>query len=643
MSEQPPKNHPTRRDTLVLLGAAAATGLGGIPRPGWAGSHGAELVRAHGYSFYGDLAYPEGFEHFSYVNPDAPKGGQITLSNRGTFDGFNRWASKGRPESSSGCVAEAMFTDSLFEGVVPGDSITDAYCLIAEAVEYPKNKTECIFHMRKEARFSNGEPITAHDALFTHNLFLEQGIRSYARAVKERISGAEVIDDHTMRYTFVDGIPRRSLVSQVGGTPIFSKAWYEETGERLDEPSLLSPMASGPYVVGDYEINRYVVYERNPDYWGWHLPVNKGRHNFDRIRIEYFAEEAAEFEAFKAGIYNFRVEGSTKRWATGYDFPALDKGWVKKQVIPDGNPPNSAGVIFNTVKAPLDNRTVREALQLAFNFEWTRDSLQYGLTSQITSFVEGSEIAAMGPPEGKEKELLESLGDLVPAEMMTEDAVVPHTSDPGSTVDRRNKRRALRLLADAGWNVADDGKLRNAAGEVMTLQFMLSSSTSDTVEALVTTYVGTLNDYGIDASVEKIDTAQFTSRYLDKDYQLIYSNYFPFLQAGTGLRQMYGSETAAVSSYNRATLQSPLVDAIITKALDTTNREDEIAALRALDRALRYERVVALGGYVAENWIAAYDIFEHPENLPPYQVGYLDFWWFNQEKYEALKAAGALR
>ncbi|UWQ10536.1 extracellular solute-binding protein [Aliiroseovarius crassostreae] len=637
----------SRRTALGLIGAGTAVGLGGIPRTGWASGSagsGGKLIRSHGYSFYGELQYPADFPHLTYVNPNAPKGGTITLSERGTFDGFNRWSWKsGNAEVNSSVVAESMFGDMPFGGGIPADNITDSYGLIAESVEYPEDQSYCIFHMRPEARFRDGSPLTAHDAAFTHNLFLEQAIRSYARAVKERITSVEVLDDHTIKYTFADGISRRSLIDQVGGTPIFSKAWYEETGERLDEGSLKSPMASGPYQLDDYELNRYVVYKRNPDYWGWHLPINQGRHNFDYVRFEYFADDTAEFEAFKAGEVTFRPEGSTKRWAIDYDFPAVENGDVVREEILLQNPPSNSGIIFNTLKAPLDDKTVRQALSLLFNFEWVSKSLQYGLTTQRHSFSQGTEVMAEGLPEGKELAFLKSLGDLVPEEMLTEPAVMAHSSNPDKPSDRKNKRKALKLLEQAGWRVDDAGALRDASGNQMTLEFLLSSATSNTASAIITAYVKALQDLGIDAKAEKVDSAQMQKRYLDKDYQMLFTRYNSFVQAGTGLRQMFGSETAEVSSYNPATLRSPLVDAIITAALDTTTREDEITTLTALDRALRHERIMIHAGYVPDTWLAYYDFFEHPENLPPHAVGFLDFWWINEDKYAALKSKGVLR
>ena len=640
-----PKSEITlkRRDLMLGMAAGGAGVAMGLPQVALAQSGSEEIIRSHGYSFFGDLQYPPDFTHFDYVNPGAPKGGEISLSTRGTFDGMNRYASKGRPGQYSGLIAEAMFSRAPFDAAVPADSITDAYCHLAEAVEYPATKEWCVFHLRTEAKFSDGRQLTAHDAAFTHNLFLEQGIRSYARSVKQRISGVEVIDDQTLKYTFVDGISRRSLISQVGGSPVFSKDWYEETGERLDEPSLLTQLGSGPYVVEDFEINRFIIYKRNPDYWGWHLPVNVGRHNFDRVRVEYFGDQTAEFEAFKAGEYTFRQETSTKQWATGYDFPGVEKGYIKREQLPNDNPPTPSGFVFNLLREPFTDLRVREALSLAYNFEWVSSSLQFGLTKQRNSFVENSALEAKGVPEGLERAFLESLGDLVPDVVMNGEAVMAHTSNGDTVSDRRNQRKALKLLKDAGWSVNDDGKFVDADGKLIEFKIMLSSSTGDTVEAIITTYVQTLNKWGISADMEKIDSAQYASRYYDKDWDMMYFRNQPFLAAGTGLKQAYGSETAVVSSYNPQSLQSPLVDAIIDGSLETTSREEEEAALRALDRVLRYLRIQIHSGYVGEHWVASYDMYEHPENLPPLALGALDFWWYNKEKHEALKASGALR
>ncbi|TVP94614.1 MAG: ABC transporter substrate-binding protein, partial [Roseinatronobacter sp.] len=465
-----------------------------------------DLIRAHGYSFYGDLSYPEGFEHFSYVNPDAPKGGSISISAQGTFDSMNPFTRRGRAGLLSSAIYESLLESSepMGGGLVPADVYGEAYGLLAHTVEYPETKEWVIFHMRPEARFSDGTPLTAHDVVFSHNLFLEQGLPSYAQGVGARVLDAEALDDHTVKFTFADGISRRSLIDQVGGTPVFSQAWYEETGARLDESRMEISPGSGPYMLHGYEVNRRITYRRNPDYWANDLPQNRGRHNFDEIRIEYFADGAAAFEAFKTGEYTFRAENNSRQWATGYDFPALNRGHVVRDELPTGFPPTPTGFVFNLGRDFLQDKRVREAISLAFNFEWTNDTLQYGLFQQRASYSQGTRFQADGPPEGVELELLQSLGDLVPEEILTEPARSPHASDPARLTDRRNIRAAGALLAEAGWEVDDSGLLRNAAGERMTIEIPVSSAGSATMDSIIETFTQNLQGLGIDARFQRI-------------------------------------------------------------------------------------------------------------------------------------------
>ncbi|QGX99479.1 ABC transporter substrate-binding protein [Roseovarius faecimaris] len=603
-----------------------------------------KIIKSHGYSYFGDLTYPADYTHFDYVNPDAPKGGEIALYAPGTFDSMNPYSRKGRAGRYSWMVYESLLGEMPASGGgVPADVYGEGYGLLAESLEYDEGKTWVIFNMRPEAKFADGTPVTAHDVVFSHNLFLEQGLKSYAEAVKRRVLSAEALDDHRVKFTFAEGISRRSLIDQVGGTPVFPKKWYEETGARLDEPRLDAAVGSGPYQVYSVDVNRRIVYERNPDYWGWHLPINKGRHNFDMIRIEYFADDSAAFEAFKAGEYTFRAESNSKQWATGYDFPALKDGWVVKKALPDGTPPTPTGIVFNLGRETLKDVRVRKALALAYNFEWTNESLQFGLFKQRHSFVQDSPLEAKGVPEGAELELLKSLGDVIPPEMLSEEAVMAHSSKPERLNDRRNLRKAMKLLDEAGWTVGDDGLRRNAAGEVLTIDFPIISSGAATLGAVVESYIGNLQKMGVDASYEKVDPSQYTLRNRERDYDLVFDNYRPFLEAGTGLHQMYGSKEAAFSLFNPAGLASPMVDAIIDASLETTTREDQDAALMALDRALRYERFMIPTWYNPEYWVAYWDMYEHPEELPRYALGVLDFWWYNEEKAAKLKEAGALR
>ncbi|MFT7438728.1 extracellular solute-binding protein [Sulfitobacter sp.] len=602
-----------------------------------------KIIRSHGYSFYGDLKYPADYSHFDYVNPDAPKGGEISISTLGTFDSMNPYSRKGR----GGALSTTMYESLLGEGVggetAPADVYGEGYCLLCESLEYPESKDWVIFHMRKDATFSTGDPVTAHDIVFSHNLLLDQGLKSYGDAVRKRIPKVEALDDYTVKFYFTPGISRRSLIEQVGGVPAWSKKWFDETGARLDESRLMTSPGSGPYMIDTVDVNRRIVYKRNPDYWGADLPFNVGRNNFDTIRVEYFGDENSAFEAFKAGEYTFRAEGSSKQWASAYDFPKVDAGYVVKEEIADGSPPAPSGIVFNLGREVLQDKRVREAVALGFNFEWTNESLQYGLFKPRASYIQDTPLMASGRPQGMELALLEKLGDVVPAEMLTEDAVVPHSSDPSRLLDRRNLRRAMKLLDDAGWAVGTDGKRYDASGKPLRLTFLLNSSGSPTLSAIMENFMSNLTNMGIDAVLEKVDSSQYTARERDRDYDLIYGNYPAFLGTGTGLAQFFGSEAASYSLFNPAGLASPMVDAIIEVSLAAQTRDEEHASLIALDRALRHEFIMIPTWYNDSFWTAYYDQYEHPETQPAYALGYLDFWWYNADKAAALRAAGALR
>ena len=623
---------------LLALGLASALAV-----QARADGH-AEMIVSHGYSFYGSLKYPADYTHFDHVNPDAPKGGEISFASVGTFDSMNPYSRKGRRASLSWMMYESLLGDMPTTGwSAAADTYGEGYCLLCTHLEYPKDKSWVIFHMRQDAFFSDGTPVTAHDVLFSHNLLLEQGLPSYAAAVKKRIPNAEVIDDYTIKFEFADGISRRSLIDQVGGVPVWSKKWFEETGARLDEARLETSPGSGAYVVDEIEVNRRVVYKRNPDYWGNDLPINRGRYNFDTIRVEYFADDTAAFEAFKAGEYTFRAEGDSQKWARAYAFPKVEDGFVKKVELPDGTPPTPTGIVFNLQKPILQDVRIREALSLGYNFEWTNESLQYGLFSQRTSYSEGTVMDAKDPATGEELALLQSLGDLVPAEMLSEPGRMPHTSNPDRLLDRRNLRKAMRLLDDAGWSVDDQGVRRNAEGQPLRLTFLFNSASSPTLSAVMENYVNNVNAMGVEVVLEKVDPSQYTLRERDKDYDLIFDSYVSLLGTGTGLHQRYGSEDAIISLFNPASLQSELVDTIIDASLAAQSREEEEYTLRALDRALRHEFIMIPVWYNPSTWVAYYDQYEYPDPLPPYALGQLDFWWFNADGNAALKDAGALR
>jgi microcin C transport system substrate-binding protein len=577
------------------------------------------------------------------VNPDAPKGGEISIGTVGTFDSMNPYSRKGR----SGALGSVMYESLLGEGVnqtpAPADVYSQGYGLLAESLEYDEGRNWVIFNMRPEAKFSDGTPLTAHDIRFSHNLLLDEGLKSYADAVRKMIPKVEILNDHKIKFYFAEDISRRSLIELVGGIPAWSKKWYEETGLGLNESRMEVSPGSGAYMIETVDVNRRIVYKRNPGYWGNDLPFNKGRNNFDRIRIEYFGDDTAAFEAFKAGEYTFRQGRNSKKWATAYEFEKVQNGQIVKKSLPNGSPPSPSGFVFNLSSEVLKDSRVRHAIALAYNFEWTNESLQHGLFKQRASFTQDTPLMATGVPEGKELEILKSLGDLVPDEILNEPIKMPHTSSANRLLDRRNIRAASKFLDEAGWAVDASGVRRNAVGEALELSFLYNSSSSDTLNGIVENFISNVDALGAKLKLESVDSSQFTSRRRDRDYDMIFSGYSAFLGTGTSLPQQFGSEDAAYSLFNPAGLASPLVDAVIDASLQVLTREDEVASLMALDRVLRHEFIMIPVWYNADHWVAYYDQYGHPETIPAYGLGYLDFWWFEEDKAAKLRDAGALR
>ena len=623
---------------LCILGLIATLALASIAR---ADGH-ETIIKSHGFSFYGDLKYAEDYPHFDYVNPDAPKGGEISLGTVGTFDSLNPYSRKGRGAALSSVMYESLLGEGVNQTPAPADVYAEYYGMLAERLEYDEGKNWVIFHMRPEAKFSDGSPVTAHDIYFSHNLLLDQGLKSYADAVRKRIPKVEVLTDHSIKFYFAEGISRRSLIDQVGFVPAWSKKWYEETGARLDESRLITSPGSGPYMLDSFDVNRRIVYKRNPDYWGNDLPINVGRNNFDTIRIEYFGDSEAAFQGFLAGEFTYRTETDSKKWATGYTSPKVTSGAIVKRELHDGTPATPSGIVFNLKRPVFADRRVREAVALAYNFEWTNASLQYGLFKQRSSFSQDTPVMAKGVPEGAELEFLQGLGDLVPAEMLTQEARMPHTSNEARLFDRRNARKAMALLDEAGWLVGDDG-IRRKDGALLKMNYLFNSASGDTLSGAMENFVSNVRKLGIDITFEKVDPAQYTSRERDRDYDLVFDSYPAILGVGTGFRQFFGSEASDFSLFNPAGIASPLIDKIIDVALQAETREEESAAVMALDRALRHEFAMIPLWYKPNHWVAFYDMYEYPDVLPAYGLGQLDFWWYNEEKAAALKASGALR
>ena len=590
-------------------------------------SYGETIIKSHGLSTYGDLKYQPDFKHLDYVNPDAPKGGEYSQWQIGTFDSMHPYVIKGRSASLG-----SKFFEPLMETLA--DDPDAMYGVLAESVEYPEDRQWVIFNMRPEARFSDGTEVTADDIVFTYNILLEKGIPSL-RTVFFDIEGVEALDKYRVKFTFKEGASTKTMPAMVAGLPAFSRAHWE--GKDFTDSTLVPGLGSGPYILDKLDVGRSVVLKRDPNWWGKDLPINQGRYNFETLREEYFGDATAAFEAFKGGALLFRVEGESKKWSTGYDFPAAKKGWVKKEEIADGDLPVASGFFFNLRKEKFKDIRVREALGMMFNFEWSNSTLFYDLYKRQDSFWENSALEATGLPSAEELALLEPLKEYFPDTLLTSEPVTPRVSGKGQ-LDRKIVRAASKLLDDAGWKIVN-GK-RTKDGEVLSVEFMLASSTS---ERFITPYIDNMKKLGVEGSIALVDTTQFLERRGSHDFDVLTSRHVTYLTPDTGLRQWFGSKSADVDSRNFTGLKNKGIDTLIDHALAAEDRAEMTTAIHALDRALRSLRIWEPRWYNPNHWVAYWDVFEHPENMPPYALGVDDFWWWDQAKADKLREIGALR
>lgn len=591
-----------------------------------------ETIKAHGVSTFGELKYNADFKHFDYVNPDAPKGGEYSSWAFGTFDSLTPYILKGNAAAGATVFYDTLLTGNLEE---PDAS----YGLLAESMEYPENREWVIFNMRPEARFRDGTPVTAHDVKFSYEILVEEGRPTFKTTFAD-FQSVEVIDDHTIKFTFNPEGPLRELLMTAGGIPVFSKAYYENVD--FAESSLEPPMGSGPFDLLDVDPGRMVAYKRRDDYWGKDLPVNIGQNNFDVIMFEYFADYTTAFEAFKGGAYAFREEFSSKVWGTGYDFPAIDAGHVIVETLPDGRPAGTQGFWFNLRRDKFADPRVREAIGMAFNFEWSNESLFYGLYDRTDSFWENSPtLQASGMPTEAELAILEPLREFFPETVFTEEAFSPAPSKAEDLADRRQLRRAGKLLEDAGWIVGDDG-IRYKDGVALQIEVLNDSPSFDRI---INPYIENLKRLGIDASANRVDPAEAQEREKNFDYDIVTQRFSMSQTPGDELKQIFGSESAdIVGSVNVAGLKNEGVDKLIRIIADAQSREELDVAVRALDRVLRSMHIWVPQWYKGVHNIAYLDVFGRPytDTPPPLSLGTSSIWWWDEDKAQALRDAGAL-
>jgi microcin C transport system substrate-binding protein len=580
----------------------------------------------HGLSAFGDLVYPEDFQHFNYVNPDAPKGGSFSLIGWGgvtTFDSLNNYILKG--DAAQGL--ELLFDTLMTRAADEPDAV---YGLVASSAEIADDDISVTFKLRPEARFSDGSPLTADDVIFSFDALKTKGHPIYAQSLADVVK-AEAPDPHTVRYTFKGSLVR-DLPLTVAELPIFSKAYYAT--HDFAQTTLDPPLGSGPYVVGDVKQGRTISYKRDQNYWAKDLPVNRGRWNFDEIRFEYFRDRTAGMEGFKAGAYDFREEFTSKVWATEYNFPAIRDGKVKKEVLADETPSGTQGFFLNTRREQLKDPLVRQALDLAFDFEWTNRNLFYSLYTRTQSYFENSSMKADGEPSAAEKSLLEGLGQPVSPEALGPAYLPPKTDGSGNNRDKLQE--AGKLLDQAGWTMKNGVRV-NAQGEPLKLEIL---NFEPAFERVTMPFVKNLQLLGINASMRMVDPAQYQRRLKSFDFDITTERYQMRNTPGVELRSYFGSDAAKMDgSLNLAGINDPAVDTLVERVIAAKNRDELETAGRALDRVLRAGHYWVPHWYKASNSIAYWDKFSRPETKPRFDRGILDTWWYDGAKAAKLSVA----
>ena len=591
-----------------------------------------DIIKSHGISTFGDLKYDKKFKNLSYVNVNAPKGGEISFWAFGSFDSMHPYTRKGRAGAYS-----SIFFESLLEETA--DEVDAAYGLLAEYIEYPKDRSWVIFKLRDNIEFSDGSPLTVEDVLFSYELLRDKGLPSFRAVLEKDVKTAEIVSGSKIKFIFNDNVPTRDLISTVGGLPVFSKNYFVENQIDFENSTLEPALGSGPYVLESMDVGKRIVYAKNKNYWGRNLSLNKGRYNFDRFRVEYFADYNSAFEGFKAGEYTFRNEASSKIWATAYDFKAIDEGWVNKTSIIDGTLASGQSFVFNLRREKFQDIRVRKAIGLMFNFEWSNKTLFYGLYERINSFWDNSKLSASGIADSNELKILNIFKEKIDL-VNFEEPVFYFPKSSTKQLDRKHLRTASALLDSAGWSIGDDGLRRNSEGQTFDLEILNDSQAFDRI---INPYVSNLRKLGVNASNVKIDNAQMTDRKRNFDFDMVVGFLSTQLTPGSELEQYFGSATADVSIFNLTGVKDVGIDKLIQVVRAASTREELNQAIRVLDRVLRNKVIWVPQWYKNKHTIAYFDMYKHPKNLPPYDLGVLDLWWFDKDKYEALLKVGALR
>jgi len=581
------------------------------------------VYRTHALTLYGEPQYPPNFTHFDYVNPDAPKTGEIHLSAIGTYDNLNPFILKGIAAAGSLLLYNRLCTKSK-------DEPFTEYGQLASQMQMPVDRSWVIFELHPEARWHDGVPITAADVVFSFETFTTKAI-PYFRSAYADVDTVFAIDEHRVKFTFTAGI-NREMPLLVGQLRVLPKHYWQDRD--FSATTLEPPLGSGPYRIAEFEAGRSITYERVDDYWGRDLPVHKGRHNFDRIRYEYYRDRTVSIEAFKTGGYDHRSLANSKEWANDYaDFAPIIEGRMIKELIPHQLIRGMQGFAFNTRRYKFKDPKVRQALAYAYDFEWTNQNLFYGLFTRSKSYWGNSDLGASGLPEGAELAILEEYRGQIPDEVFTTEYIPPKTD--GSGQNRGNLRTAKKLLAAAGWKVVDGVLRHSGTGEVMRFEFLLGSST---YERILGPFIQNLERLGIEATIRTVDSAQYQNRVKDFDYDIIITSWSQTLSPGNEQRNFWSSKASQSSgSRNYTGIEDPVVDQLIERQIAAPDRKTQVAITNALDRILLWGHYVIPGSHSRSYRMAYWNTFGRMPEPPKNGLGFPDTWWWDAEKAARLE------
>ncbi len=580
------------------------------------GQH-SQAVSALGYGY--KAKYSDDFSHFDYVNPDALKGGVLHLASLSTtYDSFNPFILKGNAASG----LELLVFETLM--VSSDDEPYSVYGLLADDIKIATDALSVTFHINEKARFSDGSRVTADDVKFSFDTLKSKKAHPGYRIFWNDIQKAVVVDEQTVRFEFANNNPE--LPMMISGLPVFSQKWVGDS--EFDRLAVKLPIASGPYTISDYDFGKQVRYQRNPDYWGKDLPVRRGMFNFDSIVFKYYKDRTIALEAFKAGEFDYMSVYSSKSWARDYRGKQFDQGKIKKARFEHKNNEGIQGFVFNTRRALFKDRRVRQALTLAFDFEWANRMLFFNQYTRSYSYFSNSELAARGKPQGLELEILQVYKDQLPEAIFDTVWQPPKTTPPDSL--RKNLRQALKLLRQAGWQYRD-GALRNQQGQPFEFHLMLASKAFERIAAA---FARNLEKLGIKMSYRIIDQALYRRKLQTFDFDMTTMRYGQKQSPGNELINRWHSRSAAIEgSANHPGIVHPVIDQLLEQMVKTRDRDKLIAYARAIDRILLYEHYMIPQWFIAYHRVAYWDIFQYPQTLPKYysdKEWMIQTWWMKR-------------